>query len=136
MRIGIYGGTFNPPHLGHMTAARSIMEALELDKLIFVPAAQPPHKALPALTATAGERWEMICLAADGLLLGERVEVSDLEMSREGKSFTSDTLAQLRLRYPEDELWLLTGTDMFLSLHSWHEPEKILALCSVAAFSR
>lgn len=136
MKIGIYGGTFNPPHLGHLSSARFAIEALGLDKLIFIPAALPPHKALPAETASAGERWEMINIAADGLLLPEQVEVSRLELDRTGKSYTADTLAQLQALYPRDELWLLMGTDMFLTLQTWYEPEKIMALAGIAAFAR
>ena len=136
MKIGIYGGTFNPPHLGHLTSARFALEELKLDKLLFVPAALPPHKTLPGESASPQERWEMIYLAADSLLLPGRVEACDLEMHRTGKSYTSDTLAQLREQYPEDELWLLMGSDMFLTLPSWHEPERILSLAGAAAFAR
>ena len=77
MKIGIYGGTFNPPHLGHLTSARFALEELKLDKLLFVPAALPPHKTLPGESASPQERWEMISLAADSLLLPGRVEVCD-----------------------------------------------------------
>jgi len=136
VRIGIYGGTFNPPHLGHLRSAQFAMDYLGLDKLIFVPAAVPPHKALPEGSATAEQRLEMTALAADTLLRKERVEVSDLELRREGKSFTADTLRTLREEYPGDELWLLMGTDMFLTLPSWREPETICALAHLAAFAR
>jgi len=136
MRIGIYGGTFSPPHLGHLLSARSAIEQLELDKLIFIPAAIPPHKALPALTPTPEQRLEMTAIAADTMLLPGRVEVSDLELRRAGKSYTADTLRALRAQYPDDELWLLMGTDMFLSFQSWREPETICALAGIAAFAR
>lgn len=136
MRIGVYGGTFNPPHLGHMVSARQALEALELDKLLLVPAANPPHKSLPEGAPTAEERLEMTAIAADTLLLPDRVEADGIELGREGKSYTSDTLRQLRERYPEDELWLLMGSDMFLSLHRWHEPEVICSLARVAVFAR
>ena len=78
----------------------------------------------------------MVEKMADAMRMPQVVEVSDLELEREGKSYTSDTLAQLHARYPEAELWLLMGTDMFLSLHQWHEPERILELASVCAFGR
>ena len=136
MRIGIYGGTFNPPHLGHVTAARAVFELLKLDKLLLVPAGLPPHKDLPAGSPTPEQRLEMTRLAADQTGLGDRVEVLDLELRREGRSYTSDTLAQLKERYPDDELWLLMGTDMFLTLQTWHEPEKVLSLAGIAAFGR
>ena len=136
MKIGIYGGSFNPPHLGHLAAARAAVNALGLDKLVFVPAGDPPHKRLAAGSPSPDQRLEMTRIAADQLLLPEIAEVWDVEVRREGKSYTSDTLAQAAERWPGDELWLLMGTDMFLTLHEWVEPEKILALAKVCAFGR
>lgn len=136
MKIGIYGGTFNPPHLGHLTSARFAMETLGLDKLLFMPAGTPPHKVLPEGSPTPEQRLRMMELAADSMLLPDRVEISDLELQREGKSFTSDTLRQLHEVFPDDELWFLMGTDMFLTLHKWHEPEVICSLAHLAAFAR
>ena len=136
MRIGIYGGTFNPPHLGHLTAARAVFDVLKLDKLLLIPASLPPHKDLPAGSPSAAQRLEMTRLAGEQLGLFDKVETLDIEIAREGKSYTSDTLALLRERYPQDELWLLMGTDMFLTLQAWHEPEKILTLAGIAAFGR
>ena len=136
MKIGVYGGTFNPPHLGHVTAARAVFELLKLDLLLVVPDRQPPHKTLPEGSPTPEQRLEMTRLAAEQLGLGEKVRVLDAELKREGRSYTSDTLAQLKEQYPEDELWLLMGTDMFLTIQSWHAPEKILSLAGIAAFGR
>ena len=136
MKIGIYGGTFNPPHLGHVTAARAVFELLKLDELLVIPAGLPPHKELPVGSPTAEQRLEMTRLAAEQLGLGDKVKVLDLELHREGRSFTSDTLEELKARYPDGELWLLMGTDMFLTFQAWHEPEKILSLAGVAAFGR
>ena len=136
MKLGIYGGTFNPPHLGHLAAARFALEALELDELRFVPAAAPPHKALPAGSPGPAERLAMTQLAADSLLLPGQVDVSDMEIARPGKSYTADTLRQLRRQYPDARLWLLMGTDMFLTLHQWREPEVITALAGVCTFAR
>ena len=136
MKIGVYGGTFNPPHLGHVTAARAVFELLKLDLLLLVPDGQPPHKVLPAGSPTPAQRLEMTRLAGEQLGLGEKVQTLDLELRRPGRSFTSETLEALRERYPQDELWLLMGTDMFLTLQTWHEPEKILSLAGVAAFGR
>jgi nicotinate-nucleotide adenylyltransferase len=136
MRIGIYGGTFNPPHLGHLTAAESVFRMLKLDKLFLIPAGLPPHKELPAGSATSEQRLEMTRLAGEQLGLGNRVQVLDMELKREGRSFTADTLAVLKEQYPEDELWLLMGTDMFLTLQAWKSPEKILSLAGIAAFGR
>lgn len=136
MKIGIYGGTFDPPHLGHMEAARAAIAALGLDKLIFIPAKQPPHKPLSELSATPEQRLAMAKLMADGLLLPGVAEVSDVELQREGKSYTSDTLRALKAQYPEDELWLLMGTDMFLTLQNWHEADQIMNMAAIAAFAR
>ncbi len=136
MNIGIYGGTFDPPHLGHMRAAQAAMELLELDKLIFVPAKQPPHKALSGDSAAPEQRLAMTRLMADALLSPEKVSVDELELKREGKSYTSDTLRQMRKCYPEDQLWLLVGTDMFLTLQDWHESQVVLSLAGIAAFAR
>lgn len=134
MKIGIYGGTFNPPHLGHMAAAKAAVAALGLDKLLLIPAAIPPHKALPSDTPAPEHRLAMVEKWADGM--GAGVEVSALELEREGKSYTSDTLRAIRQTYPDAELWLLMGTDMFLTLHLWHEPEVILSLAGICAFGR
>ena len=96
MRIGVYGGTFNPPHLGHITAARAVVELLRLDKLLLIPAGLPPHKTMPEGSATAAQRLEMTRLAGEQLGLGNRVQVLDMELRRAGKSYTSDTLAELK----------------------------------------
>ena len=134
MNIGIYGGTFDPPHWGHITAARAAMEQLKLDRLVLIPDRVPPHKALPEGSASPEQRLEMAALATAEL--GRRAEVSDRELRRSGPSYTSDTLAELRREHPEDTLWLLMGSDMFLSLQTWHAPEEIMALARIAPFSR
>ena len=136
MKIGVYGGTFNPPHLGHVTAARAVFELLKLDLLLLVPDGQPPHKMLPPGSPTPEQRLEMTRLAGEQLGLGEKVRTLDLELKREGRSYTAETLRQLHQQYPEDELWLLMGTDMFLTLQAWREPGEILSLAGIAAFGR
>ena len=136
MRIGVYGGTFNPPHLGHIAAARAVFETLKLDRLLLIPDRQPPHKPLPEGSPAPEQRLELTRLSGEQLGLGDRVETLDLELHRSGPSYTADTLRAVHERYPDDELWLLMGTDMFLTLHTWHEPEQILALAGIAAFSR
>ena len=136
MKIGIYGGTFNPPHLGHITAARAVFDLLKLDKLLLVPSKLPPHKTLPAGSATPEQRFEMTRMAGEQLGLGDRVEVLDIELRREGKSYTYETLEALRRIYPEDEFWLLMGTDMFLTFQDWVYPERILDQAGIAAFGR
>lgn len=134
MNIGIYGGTFDPPHAGHIAAAQAAMETLHLDKLLLIPDAQPPHKQLPEGSAAPQQRYDMTVLATAAL--GKKAEVSDMELRRAGVSYTADTLAALRAQYPEDTLYLLMGSDMFLSLHTWRRPEDIIALAHIAPFSR
>ena len=133
MRIGIFGGTFNPPHNGHVTLARAAAEQLALDRLLIMPACVPPHKPLPD-RVTPQQRYAMAALMAAPV--GRCAQASDIELHRTGKSYTSDTLQTLHEQYPNAELWLLMGSDMFLSLHTWHEPEVICALAHIAAFSR
>lgn len=134
MKIGMFGGTFNPPHRGHVTMAQAAVEQLGLDTLMIVPAGIPPHKQLPAGSAASHQRFAMAELMAGAV--GKCAVADDRELRREGKSFTSDTLLQLREEYPEAELWLLMGSDMFLSLHTWHEPQIICREANIAAFSR
>jgi nicotinate-nucleotide adenylyltransferase len=136
MKIGIYGGTFNPPHLGHLAAAREAIRALELDKLLLIPAAIPPHKDLPKGTPSAEHRLEMTRKMADALGQPKVVEVSDLELTREGKSYTVQTLQTIHEQYPDAQLWLLMGSDMFLTLHQWYQAEEIMALAGICAFGR
>lgn len=136
MKIGIYGGTFDPPHLGHMLAAAQIKELLRLDKLLLVPAKAPPHKDLTSASASPEDRLAMTGLMAQGILPPGSAQAEECELSREGKSYTVDTLELLAKRYPDDELWLLMGSDMFLSLHTWRQPEKICALAGICGFTR
>lgn len=132
-RIGIYGGTFNPPHLGHIQAAKFALDALKLDRLLMIPDRIAPHKALPRDSADPRQRLEMVKLGVDG---EERITVSDLELHREGPSYTYETIALLRERYPDGELVFLMGTDMFLSFHTWKRPEEILKYASLAVVHR
>lgn len=133
MRIGVYGGSFNPPHTGHALAAVELREKLNLDRLLIVPAADPPHKTLPTGSPAPEQRLEL-CRAAFAGLPG--VEICDMEIRREGKSYTVDTLAELRAQYPGDELILVMGTDMFLSFSTWREPERIASLAALAVMHR
>ena len=134
MKIGIYGGTFNPIHLGHMEAARFALEYLALDRLYLIPTGIPPHKRMDADAPAAAQRLEMVRLAAEAL--GPAVQVDDLELRREGRSYTMDTLRQLKKAHPKDALYLLMGTDMFLTFHRWREPGEIAKLCTLCAFGR
>ena len=133
MRVLIYGGTFNPPHMGHIRSVRTAAEALQPDAVLLIPAAIPPHKALADGSPGAEERLRLTQLAAAEI---PGAETSDMELRREGKSYTSDTLWELRGRYPAAELVFLVGTDMLISLPEWHEPEVVCALASIAVFSR
>ena len=136
MKIGIYGGTFNPPHLGHLAAAKAAISILGLERLYIVPASIPPHKELPQGTPAPEHRLAMAEKMVDALLMPGVVQLSEMEMNRKGKSYTADTLEALHREYPGAELWLLMGTDMFLTLHRWHEPERILELAGICAFGR
>lgn len=122
-RIGIYGGTFSPPHNGHLAAARAFMEQMWLDILYVIPDALPPHKEM-ADPVSAADRLEMCRLAFGGI---EGVYVSDMEIRRGGKSYTVDTLRELARE--DRRLFLLCGTDMVLTLDEWREPEEIFRLC-------
>lgn len=123
MRVGIYGGTFSPVHNGHVAAAKAFMEQMWLDILYVIPTGVTPHKDMKG-NATAADRLEMCRLAFEGM---EGVIVSDLEMRREGKSYTVDTLRELY--DPEGRLFLLMGTDMLMTLDTWREPDEIFRLC-------
>ncbi len=122
MRVGIYGGTFAPIHMGHVTAARAFMEQMWLDILYVIPTGISPHKVMKG-DATAADRLEMCRLAFAGM---DGVIVSDMEIRREGKSYTVDTLRAMSRE--GDRLFLLLGTDMLLTLDTWREPEEIFRL--------
>ena len=131
--IGIFGGSFNPPHRGHLLAAAEFQRRLGLDRVILMPAALPPHKALAAGSPDARTRLELKRLAAQDL---QFAEVSDLELHRSGASYTADTLEELHRQYPNDHLWFLMGTDMLLTFAQWHAPERIARLASLAVAHR
>ena len=130
-RIGIFGGSFDPPHIGHIHAAKQAMQTLGLDRLLLIPAHIAPHKS--GSIADASHRLQMLRLAAQEL---PNAEVSDLELLRRGPSFTYETVEQVRDAYPYAEIFLLMGSDMFLSFHNWKYPEKILKIATLAVFYR
>ena len=132
-RIGIYGGTFNPPHTGHIQAAKQAVEALGLSKLLVIPDRIAPHKVMPGNSATPQQRLDMLRIA---LKDSTGIEVSDIELNREGPSYTYETILQLRQTYPEARLVLLMGTDMFLSFHTWRNPQIILENAMLGVFYR
>jgi nicotinate-nucleotide adenylyltransferase len=132
-KIGLFGGTFNPVHIGHTEAARLAVERLGLDKLIFIPTLNPPHKELPESSASAETRLEMLKLASKGM---ESVEVSDIEISRGGISYTADTIKELQKLYPGAEFWLLMGNDMLCTFESWRSIDWLVKNISICALSR
>ncbi len=132
-RIGIYGGTFNPPHIGHILAASQAIETLNLDRLLLIPDRIAPHKELPGNSATPEQRLEMLRIAAAG---NPRMIPSGIELDREGPSYTVETVRQLHRCYPEAELYLLMGADMFLSFDRWREPEQIARYVTITVAYR
>ena len=133
MRIAIFGGSFNPPHKGHIEAALAATRALEAERLLVIPAGTAPHKDEPRVSAPAAERMLLTELAFAG---EPHAEVLGIELERGGKSYTVDTLETLKGLYPDDELWLLMGSDMLYSFESWKDYRRILELASLIAFPR
>jgi nicotinate-nucleotide adenylyltransferase len=139
-RIGLLGGTFDPPHLGHLTVASDVCRALDLNEVWLVPAGIAPHK--DALTGHPGSpvtaaplRLEMVrALVGDGE--DRAVRVSDVEIARGGVSYSVDTLRALRTTRPDDEFFLIMGVDQFLTLSTWKDPEEIGRLATVVVMSR
>lgn len=131
MRIGILGGTFDPIHLGHLRAAETAREGLDLDLVAFVPSAIPPHRNGPISDAV--DRFAMACLASAG---HSRFVAWDTELKRTGPSYTVDTLATLRSEHPEDDLVLVVGSDTFPEMTGWREPERVFSLVQVAVVNR
>lgn len=132
-RIGIFGGTFSPPHMGHIRGAQYALSALELDELLVIPSHINPGKLTAEDLPTAEQRLKMTELAMADI---PGVRVLDLELRRGGLSYTADTVEQIRTMYPEAELVLLLGTDTFLSILNWHQPERILKQAAISVLFR
>jgi nicotinate-nucleotide adenylyltransferase len=132
VRLGIFGGTFNPPHLGHLICAQEAYVQLRLDCVMLMPARIPPHKAVDDEPGPE-HRLELCRLAVAG---DPRFAVSDLEMRREGPSYTLDTLRELHTQHPDTELFLIVGGDVAAGLPHWHEPERVLSLATPAIAKR
>jgi nicotinate-nucleotide adenylyltransferase len=132
LRLGILGGAFNPPHIGHMVLAQEALVQLELESVVFMPMGQAPHREI-ADDPGPDVRVEL-CEAAVGR--DERFTVSRVEVEREGPSYTVETLRALKEQSPDDEPFWLLGGDQAASLRSWREPEEVLALCTVAVTER
>jgi nicotinate-nucleotide adenylyltransferase len=129
-RIGVLGGTFDPPHIGHLVVAQDAIELLKLDRLIVIPAARPPHREAVLDAAT---RLDLVSEAFRG---DERVEVSDVELRRDGPSWTVDTLEWVRRELDPKVLYLIVGADQLRSFAGWREPRRILELARLAVMTR
>jgi nicotinate-nucleotide adenylyltransferase len=132
VRLGILGGTFNPPHLGHLVCAQEAYVQLHLDRLMLIPTRIPPHK--PVDEEPGPEHRLELCRAA--VADDERFSVSDLEVTREGSSYTVDTLEALKSLAPDTELFFILGGDVAAGLPQWHEPERVLSLATLAVAGR
>jgi nicotinate-nucleotide adenylyltransferase len=132
MRLGLLGGTFNPPHLGHLICAQEALLAFGLDRVLLVPAGVPPHKPVDADPGVE-ERVAMCEAAVAG---DERLGVSRADADRDGPAYTVELLRGLRAAAPDDELWFIVGGDMAHSLSTWREPEEVLALARLAVAER
>ena len=132
MKIGIIGGTFNPIHHAHLRIAEEVGDSFDLERVVFMPAAAPPHKPL-AGDLPFSERIAMVRLAVAG---NPRFAVSELEGERGGKSYSIDTLRTLREQYPEDELFFIVGSDSFRDFSSWREYASIFTVCNVVVVER
>jgi len=132
-RIGVFGGTFDPPHLGHLLLAETIREQFKLDEVLFVPCNEPPHKDRDDLTA-ATHRYAMVVAAT---LHNPAFTPAAVEVNRPGKSYSIDTVRALAADYgPDTELYFVAGLDSMLQIDSWHEPEALLDSCHVVVVSR
>ena len=132
MKLGVLGGTFDPVHLGHLAIAGEARAALGLDRVLFVPAAQPLLKPLYPVTPVA-QRLEMLRLAVRDR---PQFEVSTLEMERPGPSYTVDTIEELRRRYPDGEIYFILGCGSLMQLPEWKEPARLIGMCRLAAAPR
>jgi nicotinate-nucleotide adenylyltransferase len=131
-RIGLFGGTFDPPHLGHLTLAEWARERLALERVVFIPAGRPPHKRGGRISSAAA-RLAMIRLAVRG---NAKFRVSTVELEPEGPSFTVDTLRWFAAHAPRSRLYLLVGADSLADFWSWHEPDQILGLATLVVAGR
>lgn len=132
MQVAIFGGTFNPPHIAHLIVAEHVRIELSLDRVIFVPAAIPPHKVNDGIIAPQ-HRVEMLRRTIQN---NPHFSLSEMEIIRGGVSFTVDTLHQLKIEHPDDQFFLLIGMDNLLEFHTWKSPEKILELATVVVMTR
>ena len=131
MRVGVFGGTFDPVHFGHLILAEQCREQGRLDEVLFVPAPRPPHKPHP--TARFDQRVDMLALALAG---NPSFRIDETEKDRDGPSYTADTVAELRRRRPGDDFWLLVGSDVVRDLPLWYEPRRLLEMAGLLVMDR
>jgi nicotinate-nucleotide adenylyltransferase len=132
VKLGLFGGTFDPPHIGHRIVAQDVLAAVGLDRIVFIPAARPPHKRRPDMAPPA-LRHAMLRAAIAG---DDRFDSDDLELHRTGPSWTVDTLADYRERVPDAALHLIVGADQFAELDTWHEADRVRILATLCVLSR
>ena len=131
MKIAVFGGTFNPVHRAHLKIANEFVSLLDLDKVLIIPTFIPPHKNSSDL-ADGVHRLNMCKL----IFTGEKFQVSDIEIKRQGKSYSYDTLCALKRMYPDDELYFIIGSDMLLSFDKWYRYADILSMCTLCVMTR
>jgi nicotinate-nucleotide adenylyltransferase len=132
MKIGIFGGTFNPPHMGHLITLESVRDQLRFDEVLLIPSRQPPNKPNSSL-ASGQDRFEMTGLAVRG---NSSLKVSDIELRREGTTYTVDTLRYLAGEYRSAELYFIMGADNYTEFETWKRPDEILTYADVVVMSR
>ncbi|HTK81867.1 MAG TPA: nicotinate-nucleotide adenylyltransferase [Bacteroidota bacterium] len=132
MKLGIFGGSFNPPHVGHLIVAESVRDQMQFDRIIFIPSANPPNKHDRTM-APAADRLQMTRLAVEG---NNHFEVSDIETQRGGISYTIDTVTSLVGLHPNGDLSLIIGADNLLEFQTWKSPDEILSKVNLVAMSR
>lgn len=144
MNIGLYGGTFNPPHKGHFRVMEGIISHLALDQLLLIPTATPPHKEMPEGTPPPEYRVEMTQHLGELVAIGRKqagkpkchIQTSTQELDRGGISYTLDTLKEVQQQHPQATLWLIMGEDMLTTFSAWHQPEEVAKRCNICAFHR
>ncbi|MBN1563817.1 MAG: nicotinate (nicotinamide) nucleotide adenylyltransferase [Anaerolineae bacterium] len=133
MRLGIYGGTFDPPHMGHLILAETARDSLQLDRVLFVPAGNPPHKAASTIRASANHRIAMVELA---IAKNDHFALSRVDVDRPGPHYSVDMLARLHDEYPGAEFVFLIGADSLRDLPQWSRPAELLALARLGVMRR
>jgi nicotinate-nucleotide adenylyltransferase len=132
MKLGIFGGAFNPIHNGHLALAKNYYDSLQLDKVLFIPTAVPPHKTSQFLVPPQ-DRLSMVQLAIEG---NDAYQLSDIEFNRQGKSYSYDTVNEIKSLYPDSDIYLIIGADQFLTFHKWYRYEDILDVVTICTSAR